>query len=134
MFALPLLLLSALQPSSPVNPVTPALAKLNGDWIVDLRPTSAAPAHPMPMHLEIGTDGSVKGFFYASQIDTGLASDNKGRQCFAFTTADRSGPYHTSGCLREDGSLEGQTWSEGRHFLLTWQAVTGKIEAKPLGQ
>lgn len=120
--------------SSPVNPVTPALARLNGDWIVDLRPTSEAAAHPMPMHLDVGPDGSVKGFFYASQIDTGLASDNKGHQCFAFTTADRLGQYHTSGCLKEDGSIEGQTWSEGRHFLLTWHASAGRMEAKPLGQ
>ena len=80
----------------------------------------------MPMTLQIAADGVVTGTFYNGPIDLGRASDTKGRRCFAFTTADRSGPYHTSGCLMKDGTLEGQTWSEGRNFLLPWTATRVK--------
>lgn len=107
----------------PSNPVTAELARLNGDWTVDLRPSATAPAHPMPMHLEVNPDGTIKGTFYNGPIDLGRASDNKGRQCFAFTTGDHSGFYHTSGCLTSAGTIEGQTWSEGRNFLLPWEAT-----------
>ena len=115
----------------PSNPGTPALARLNGDWTVDLRPSATAPAHPMPMHLEINPDGTIKGTFYNGPIDLGRASDNKGRQCFAFHTADRSGLYHTSGCLTSAGTIEGQTWSEGRNFLLPWEATRSDGELIP---
>ncbi len=122
-----LVLLGAAMPASLV---TPALHKLDGPWIVDLRPSVDAPAHPMPMALTIAESGVVTGTFYSGPIDTGRASDNKGRRCFAFTTADRSGPYHTSGCLTAPDTIEGQTWSEGRNFLLTWTA-TRDLSANP---
>ena len=102
---------------------TPALARLDGDWTVDLRPTAEADAHPMPMTLKIAENGVVTGLFYRGPIEAGLASDNKGARCFAFTTSDPTGPYHTSGCLNGQDQIEGQTWSEGRHFLMHWIAA-----------
>jgi len=45
-----------------------------------------------------------------------------GRPCFAFRTSDNSGPYQTSGCLVGE-RIKGQTWSEGRNFVLAWTAV-----------
>lgn len=117
-----LLLLAFLLPAQ-TTAISAALQKLNGDWSVDLRPSSTAPAHPMPMHLDIGAGGVITGMFYNGPIPKGLASDVKGRQCFAFTTADLSGEYHTSGCLTPSDTIEGQTWSEGRKFLLPWVAT-----------
>lgn len=95
---------------------------LSGDWVVDLRPTPDAPAYLKPMEIAVGADGSITGTFYDHEIDAGRASAVSSRSCFALRTADASGPYHTSGCLVGD-RIEGQTWSEGRQFLLTWTAV-----------
>jgi hypothetical protein len=41
----------------------------------------------------------------------------------AARTGDQSGAYWHSGRLQPDGSIEGQTLSEGRNFLMTWRAV-----------
>ena len=126
---LALSLLSFLMPAQSVR--TDALAGLEGSWTVDLRPTSDAPEHPMPMTLKIADNGVVTGMFYRGDIELGLASDNKGAQCFAFTTSDPTGPYHTSGCMTPQGRLEGQTWSEGRKFLMHWIATRTATDSKP---
>ncbi|MBB5746284.1 hypothetical protein [Brevundimonas variabilis] len=95
---------------------------VSGEWTVDLRPDPNAPAYLKPMVIAVGSDGSITGTFYDHAIDKGRASAVSGRACFAFRTFDDSGAYHTSGCLVGD-QIEGQTWSEGRNFLLAWTAV-----------
>lgn len=99
---------------------------LVGDWIVDLRPSPSAPAYLKPMTISVGSDGAVAGTFYDRPIEMGRASSVGDRQCFSLRTVDNSGPYHTSGCLVGD-RIEGQTWSEGRAFLLIWTAVRGVL-------
>lgn len=103
----------------------PAIAQQNtqltGEWTVDLRPTPESPAYLKPMMLAVAADGTLTGAFYEHPIDLGRAGATNGRPCFAFRTQDASGPYQTSGCLVGD-RIEGQTWSEGRRFVLTWQA------------
>lgn len=94
---------------------------LAGNWTVDLRPKPDAPAYLKPMVLTIAADGVLTGEFYERAIDKGRAIATNGRPCFAFRTQDLSGPYQSSGCLK-DGVIEGQTWSEGRGFLLVWTA------------
>lgn len=110
----------ALAVATPVlaQPVSP----LSGEWIVDLRSSPNDPAYLKPMVILVGSDGSMTGTFYDREIDKGRAGAVSGRACFALRTVDASGPYQTSGCLVGD-QIEGQTWSEGRNFLLTWTAV-----------
>ncbi|KTT69458.1 hypothetical protein [Sphingomonas endophytica] len=104
----------------------PALAQqrneLAGEWTVDLRPTPQAPAYHKPMTIAVAADGTLTGAFYEHPIDLGRAGATNGRPCFSFRTQDASGPYQTSSCLVGD-HIEGQTWSEGRRFVLTWQAT-----------
>jgi hypothetical protein len=95
--------------------------ELVGDWTVDLRPMRDSPAYLKPMKLQVAADNAVTGTFYESAIESGRADASKGRACFAITTSDGSGPYQTAGCLVGD-KIEGQTWSPGRGFLLTWTA------------
>ncbi len=95
---------------------------LAGGWTVDLRPTPQAPAYYKPMALVVAADGTLTGSFYERDIDSGRAGATDGRPCFAFRTQDASGPYQTAGCL-VDGRIAGQTWSEGRKFILAWTAV-----------
>jgi hypothetical protein len=95
---------------------------LIGNWTVDLRPSPKSPAHPKPMVLSIAADGSLTGEFYEHAIEKGRAGATNGHDCFAFHTSDQSGPYQTSGCL-VGNQINGQTWSEGRDFILVWSAV-----------
>ena len=113
-----------LMPSADV----PTKAVLVGSWTVDLRPTPTSPAYLKPMVLAVSGDGAMTGEFYEHAIEDGRAGATNRRPCFAFRTSDVSGPYQTSGCLVGD-RIEGQTWSEGRNFVLTWTAVQAAAAA-----
>ena len=104
--------------ASPAAQTSPPLA---GEWTVDLRPKPHAPAYLKPMTLTVAPDGKLTGSFYDHAIESGRAIATNGRPCFAFRTSDASGPYQTSGCLNGE-VIEGQTWSEGRSFVLVWTA------------
>ncbi|PZR89014.1 hypothetical protein [Novosphingobium sp. UBA1939] len=95
---------------------------LAGNWTADLRPEPQAPAYPKAMTLAVAADGTLTGRFYEHQIERGRVGATNGRPCFAFRTQDGTGPYHSSGCLIGD-RIEGQTWSEGRNFILMWTAT-----------
>ncbi len=94
---------------------------VSGDWIVDLRLDLADEPYSQPMTLLVDDEGAVSGSFYNSEILAGRAGTAQGRTCVAFRTTDGSGLYHTSACLI-DGKMVGQTWSEGRNFVLPWTA------------
>lgn len=94
---------------------------LSGDWIVDLRLDLADEPYSQPMVLAVDNKGVVSGNFYNSEVIAGRAGTAQGRTCVAFRTTDGSGFYHTSACL-VDGKMIGQTWSEGRNFVLPWTA------------
>jgi hypothetical protein len=104
------------------KPLDPALVRLTGRWMVDLRPSPEARRYEKPMTLEIAPDRTIRGTFYDSDIEAGRAGASNGRACFAFRTTDGVGPYQTSGCLVGERIL-GQTWAEHREFVLNWSAV-----------
>jgi hypothetical protein len=97
-------------------------ATLAGEWSVDLRVALTDPAYDKAMILNIGTDRSITGSFYDSEILAGRAGTAQGRQCVAFRTTDGQGLYHSSACLI-DGKMVGMTWAEGRNFVLPWTAT-----------
>ena len=101
---------------------------VQGDWSVDLRTDLSAKPYSQPMRLDVAADGKLTGTFYGGPIAEGRAATSNGRTCFAFNTADQSGPYHHAGCLR-GAAIEGQSWSTGRNFLLAWRADRPTAEA-----
>lgn len=109
-------------PAATASAAPAGVAVLAGRWVVDLRAAPDEPRYDKPMVLAVASDQSVTGSFYDSEIEAGRASASNGRTCFAFRTTDGVGPYHTSGCLVGD-SIQGQTWSEHRKFVLNWTAV-----------
>ena len=122
-----LALLLALPAQAAEPPVVPAAVPLvapglEGRWIVDLRLRFTDAPYSKPMVLTIAADGTVSGEFYDHEIESGKARTLKGRTCFAFRTSDQSGPYQTSGCL-VGSQIDGQSWSEGRKFVLPWTAT-----------
>ena len=118
---------------STAKTLDPSLQALVGRWVVDLRPSTDAPAYDKPMYLLIAPDRSVSGNFYESDIESGRASASNGRACFAFRTSDGVGPYHTSGCLVGD-RIVGQTWAEHREFVLNWSAARDLADATTKSQ
>lgn len=99
-----------------------ALYPMTGEWAVDLRLSLDDPAYSQPMTLEIAEDNSVAGTFYGAQIEAGRVGSAQGRDCIAFRTSDGSGVYQHSACL-VGAVLVGQSWSEGRGFVLPWTAT-----------
>ena len=108
------------QPAAAQVPAAGA-ADMAGDWTVDLRPSLEDAAYSQPMSLAVANDRTLSGEFYGSPILAGRAGTSQGRTCAAFRTEDGSGPYHHSACLVE-GRLVGQSWGEGRGFVLAWTA------------
>jgi hypothetical protein len=106
------------------TPAEERAAALSGSWSVDLRVDLADAPYSQPMELTVGADGTVTGSFYNSEILAGRAGSAQGRSCVAFRTTDGAGLYHTSACL-VDGKMIGQTWAEGRNFVLPWTATRG---------
>jgi hypothetical protein len=94
---------------------------LAGEWLVDLRLSTDDDAYSQPMRLDVAEDLSVSGEFYGSAITKGRVGSAQGRTCIAFRSSDNSGPYQHAACL-VDGRLVGQSWSEGRGFVLPWTA------------
>ena len=103
-------------------PADDRAAQLAGTWSVDLRVNLDDAPYSQPMTLAVDGDSKVTGSFYNSEILAGLAGTAQGRTCIAFRTTDGQGMYHTSACL-VDGTLVGQTWAEGRGFVLPWTAT-----------
>ena len=116
----------ALAAAVPAQAQDHGAGQLNGEWTLDLRPSNDAPGYIKSMKLDITPAGVVGGAFYDHAIEDGRAFNGKGRTCFAFHTSDNTGPYQTSGCLVGD-RIEGQSWSEGRKFLLTWTATRAPL-------
>lgn len=106
------------------SPAEDRAAAMSGAWTVDLRVELTDEPYGQPMVLAVAADGSVTGSFYNSDILAGRAGSAQGRSCLAFRTTDGSGFYHTSACL-VDGTMVGQTWAEGRNFVLPWTATRG---------
>jgi hypothetical protein len=103
------------------GPLPPQIANMTGSWTVDLRPGLTDAPYSQPMILNIAPDRTVTGSFYNSDILAGRAGRGQGRGCIAFRTSDGKGMYHSSACL-VDGKMVGQTWAEGRGFVLPWTA------------
>lgn len=68
-------------------------------------------------------DGALTGTFYGTAFEEGRIASSSTSLVIAARTGDQSGAYWHSGRLQADGSIEGQTISEGRDFLMTWRAV-----------
>ena len=113
--------LAALASAASAETVVERYAPLAGNWKVDLRLALTDAPYSQPMVLTVAEDGTVTGSFYNSEILAGRVGRGQDRKCLAFRTTDGEGLYHSSACL-VDGKMIGQTWSEGRNFVLPWTA------------
>ncbi len=96
-------------------------AGLIGTWKVDLRPTPDAEPYYQEFVVESVEGDTIRGTFYGTAIEHGRLNADWGQVRFAFSTADGSGPYNTSGVFNGT-RIEGTTHSLGRDFLAVWSA------------
>jgi hypothetical protein len=104
-------------------PTANGASSLLGNWDVSLNFDPSAPPSKTEMRIFSVDDGALKGTFYGSDFQSGRVTSLSTTWILAARTGDQSGAYWHSGRLQADGSIEGQTLSEGRNFLMTWRAV-----------
>lgn len=101
--------------------VPPTLEALVGTWKVSLHHSPTEPPSETTLVITDTTEGILTGTFYDTPFIKARAIVHDDEVLFSLVTADKSGEYLHSGEL-EDGSLEGQTHSVGRDFLMAWTA------------
>lgn len=95
-----------------------------GDWQVSLYFSPGAPPSTTSMTIEtINDDGTLVGSFYQTPFEHGRFTIRNEQLIFVVLTSDNSGIYSTSGRMNLSGTIEGQTLSIGRNFLMPWTAI-----------
>lgn len=98
-------------------------ASLIGTWNVSIRFDPDLPPSNTEMQITKVDNGALTGTFYGSEIEEGRITSLSTTLVIAGRTGDLTGAYWHSGRMQADGSIEGQTLSEGRDFLMTWRGV-----------
>lgn len=98
-----------------------AIEDLIGTWSVDLYFSPGQPPSQTEMVISSINDGVLTGTFYGTDFDDARATVFEDQVLLTITTKDGSGPYVTSGRL-SGATIEGQTFSIGRDFLMPWKA------------
>ena len=97
---------------------------LIGAWDVALYVSPDARRSATVLEIETATPvGVLTGSFYQTPFETGRYTARDRTLIIAVMTADGSGPYATSGRLTSTNTIEGQTLSIGRDFLMSWTAT-----------
>ena len=108
--------------SAPAEERGPQASDLIGEWDVSLFFSPTSPPSATKMVIRAVEDGVVSGTFYQTEFDVGRVTVKGEEVVFSVLTKDGSGLYATSGRLREDGLVYGQTLSVGRAFIMAWEA------------
>ena len=74
------------------------------------------------MELAVDADGKLTGSFYGSAFLEAEYAVRGNTLAFGLVTTDAEAPYSHSGRL-VNGRIEGQTLSQGRDFLMIWEAI-----------
>lgn len=115
-------LLLAACATPPVPTQAPQPADLNGVWDVTLYWSPTEPPSATVMELAIDGGGKLSGSFYGSEFLEAEYALRGNTLAFGSVTTDADAPYSHSGRL-VNGRIEGQTLSQGRDFLMIWEAT-----------
>lgn len=98
-------------------------SELLGTWDVSLFFSETAPPSSTVMEIRsVNNDGTIEGTFYNTEFESARYAEREGVVAFTIITSDGTGQYATSGRLSNNDFVEGQTFSTGRDFLMTWVA------------
>ena len=123
-----LLMAACATPAAPAAEVAPPEAValtpdlLDGTWDVTMYWSPTEPPSSTVMVLKTGPDNKITGSFYGSEFLEGEYSLRGETLAFGSVTTDGTAPYSHSGRY-VDGTIEGQTLSHGRDFLMIWVAA-----------
>jgi len=110
-------------PSSVKDTMCSNIAQIYGTWSVSLLYDASQP--PSTTEMVLTGDGSetLTGSFYATNFNAAEVASTDGSFVIAGITADGTGDYiHMGRYDCSSDNFEGQTWSRGRGFLMTWTA------------
>lgn len=111
------------KPAPVVTASAPAdMADLVGVWEVALHFDLSQPPSATVLDIRAVDAGALTGSFYRTDFEIARAVIFEGEVHISFVTSDGSGPYASAARLLPDGSLQGQTLSTGREFLMAWTA------------
>lgn len=98
-------------------------SQLLGTWDVSLFFSATAPPSSTIMEIRsVNEDGTIEGTFYNTEFENARYTEREGVVAFTIITSDGTGQYATSGRLSNNDIVEGQTFSTGRDFIMTWVA------------
>lgn len=96
-------------------------AQIFGTWDVALLSDISKPANMTKMVLAGDGSYEISGSFYNSEFESAEMTAIPGYFIISSATSDGTGEYiHTARYNCSDDSFEGQTWSRGREFLMSW--------------
>jgi hypothetical protein len=110
--------------SEPSSSGAPPGYALQGEWLIDLRPTPADGPYSQTMVPARDEQGEWGGSFYGTPLANVTINTDWGEPRIAFTTQDQTTLYVHSARLSTQGREvpEGRTHALGRGFLAMWTA------------
>lgn len=123
-------LFSCIAQSNEAVVVSPDLSKIEGTWIIDLRPSRDADPYLKEFRVSPLEGKSFSGTFYDTDFEDGLFNTSWDKIYFAFATGDQNNSYYHSGFLDGD-TLRGITFSPERQFTMPWTGVKAVKEKSP---
>lgn len=106
--------------SGPTSNTDVDLNKVEGVWIIDLRPTPDSEPYLKDFVIEEIEGNSFSGKFYDTDFENGSLNLSWDKLYFAFTTKDASSTYFHSGFI-EDEIMYGISFSPERSFTAPWR-------------
>lgn len=99
------------------------IAQMHGTWDVALLFDISKPPSSTKMIITGDGNDNISGSFYESPFESSEMTAISGFYIIASATSDGTGEYvHTARYSCVDDNFEGQTWSRGRNFLMSWTA------------
>ncbi|MBT8378506.1 MAG: hypothetical protein KJN64_04695 [Ignavibacteria bacterium] len=95
------------------------LSRVEGVWIIDLRPTPDSEPYLKEFVIENIEGNSFSGIFYDTDFENGSFNLSWDKLYFAFTTKDASSTYFHSGYVEEE-TMYGISFSPERSFTAPW--------------
>ena len=98
------------------------LDKIQGTWLVDLRPDPNSEPYLRDFIVTPTIGKEFEGEFYGTKFTGGYCNTDWDNIYFAFTTGDKDNIYYHSGYIIGE-KIFGITYSEGRKFTSHWTGI-----------
>lgn len=99
------------------------ISQIYGDWDVSLVFDLNQPPSSTTISIDGDDNTAITGSFYDTPFSSAQITAVEGQYILAAATADNSGEYiHMARYDCQTHAYEGQAWSRGRNFVMSWTA------------